>query len=76
MVLLEVVFNVTIEFPDVNAISLADTDDLLVVARVEHDAVDGIGVSDETLEIVRDSFLGFIVPDLYHAILSSSQQIS
>lgn len=76
MSLLEVVLNVSVEFPDIDAVTFADTDDLRVVPWIEHDAVDWVSVTDEALEVVRNGLLCFVVPNLDHAILSCSEEIA
>ena len=76
MRLLEVLFDVSVELPDVNTVTLAHADDLLVVPWVEHDAIDWVSVANEALEVVRNSFLCLVVPDLYHAVLASCQKIT
>lgn len=74
--LFEVLLNISVELPDKDTVTLSNTDDLLIVSWVKNDIVNWIGVANKALEIVWNSFLGFIVPDLYHAILSTSQKVS
>jgi hypothetical protein len=76
MSLLEVLLYITVELPYVNTVTLTDTDDLRIVPWVKHDVVDRICVADEALEVVRDSLLSLIVPDLYHAVLATGQKVA
>ena len=76
MRLLEVLLDVSVELPDVDAVTLAHADDLLVVPWVKHDAIDWVSVTNKALEVVRNSFLRLVVPDLYHAVLASCQKIT
>lgn len=75
MGLLEVLFDIAVELPHIDSVTLSNTDDLRVVSWVEHDAVDWICVSNKALEVVWNRLLSFIVPNLNHAILTSCQKI-
>ena len=76
MSLFEVIFDISVELPNIDAVTLTATNDLRIVSWVEDDAVDWISMADEALEIVWNGFLSFIVPNFDHAILSCSEEIA
>lgn len=75
MSLLEVLLHIAVELPNVDTVTLTDTDDLRIVPWVKHDVIDWVCVADEALEVVRDSLLSLIVPDLNHTVLATGQKV-
>lgn len=65
----------TVEIPDEDAVSLADTDDLVVVSGVEDDGAQGICVSDEALEEEWHGLLSLVIPDLEHVIFTTGEHV-
>ena len=76
MSVLVITIAITVKIPDEDTIPLADTDNLVIVLRIEDDSIDWICVANKALEIVWYCLLCLIVPDLYQVVLSSGQQIS
>jgi hypothetical protein len=72
MGLLVIIFNVSVEIPNVYSISFTNTNDLTIISRIENNSTQRISMADEALEEVRNSFLGFIIPNFNHAVLTSS----
>ena len=54
--------SVSVELPDVDAVVLSSRNYHVVVQRVEHSADEWISVPNESLEEMRHSLLGIIVP--------------
>lgn len=71
-----IVFNVTIEVPDVDAVSLADGYYLTVIGGVEEHADDWVSVPYEALEEVRSRFLGLVIPHANHTVLACTEKIA
>ena len=68
--------SVSVELPDVDAIVLSSRNHHVVVQWVEHRADEWIGMPNESLEEMRHSLLGVIVPHLKQVVLSTSQHVS
>lgn len=71
MTLLIIRLDIAIELPHVDAISKPNTENLFIVAGIENNVVDRVRVPNETLEEIRNSLLGFIIPDFDHVIFTS-----
>ena len=65
----------SVEIPDENAVSLSDTDDLIVVSWVENYGTQRIGVADKALEEEWHGLLSLIVPNFEHVVLTTSKHI-
>ena len=63
------------EFPYVDAIALANADDLRVVSWIEYDGLQWISMPNEALEKVWRCLLGFVVPDLDHVVLAAGEHV-
>ena len=63
---------ISIEVPDEYTVSFTDTNDLTIIPWVENDGSNGVSVTNEALEIVRNSLLCFVIPYLNHVIFSTS----
>ena len=76
MSLLVIIVNIPVEVPNVDTVSLTNRNDLSIVSWIEDDGAERVSVTDESLEIVWNSFLSFIVPYLDHTVFSTSQHVS
>lgn len=70
-----IIFNIAIEVPNVNSITLTNSYYLTVVRWVEEHAYNGIGVTNEALEKVWCSFLSLVVPHSDHTVLAGAEKI-
>jgi len=68
--------DVSSEFPNENTVMLPNTEDLSIVSWVEGEIINRIGVSDEALEVIRNSFLRLIIPDFQHVVFATGDHIA
>lgn len=67
---------VTMELPDVDSIILSGGDNHAIVKRVEHGVDKGVCVTNERLEVERNSLLRLIVPNLEQVVLTTSEHVA
>ena len=72
----EVCLCVTVELPNVDAILTSSRNYLVIIAGIEHNVSDRVGVTDESLEVIWDGLLGLIIPHFDQIVVATGKHES
>lgn len=69
-------YDISKELPDIDTISLTDTNDLIIIVRVEYYSSERVCVSNKALKVIGCRLLCLVVPNLDHVIKASREHVA